>query len=62
MKYVIHSKSERGFWSNSLGWVFNIKDATIFDSSYPKLWKKPTVLTAGNDGEWIVVEYDENFH
>ena len=28
MKYVIHSKSEEGFWNAEQGWVFDIESAT----------------------------------
>lgn len=57
MKYVIHAKSEKGFWQMGFGWVFNIKDATQFTQTEKDaskyLWSKD------NDAEWIVAEYDE---
>lgn len=54
MEYVIHSKSERGFWSNVFGWVYSVKEATIFtntDYSLP--------MTIKMDAEWMPVKYDE---
>lgn len=60
MKYVIHSKSERGFWSNKQGWVYGIGQATKFDDDYVKMWGFPSSCpTLAKDAEWIVVKYDE---
>lgn len=54
MKYVIHSKSEQGFWNNTVGWVYSIRDATLFSQPKGRL-----PITCGNDAEWIVHTYDE---
>jgi hypothetical protein len=59
MEYVIHSKSERGFWSNKDGWGCDIADATRFHEEHVKMWPKPNILSAGSDHEWIVVYYSE---
>ncbi len=60
MKYVIHSKSERGFWSNELGWCFDIESATRFPQSYVKMWTVPIIISTNSDHEWVVVSYDED--
>jgi hypothetical protein len=60
MIYVIHSKSETGFWSNDLGWVFDIEDATEFDEREEHgtmLESTNLPMSAGNDAEWMVVCY-----
>lgn len=63
-KYVIHSKSERGFWSDKVGWCYNINNATTFNKmeaikfSFEGQWK-PKILTKCDDPEWIVSEYGE---
>lgn len=54
MKYVIHSKSERGFWNSNLGWVYQITKATKFPARNYYL-----PVTALMDAEWIVYCYDE---
>jgi len=61
-KFVIHSESEKGFWNNDLGWVFNIKDATQLvpytDGTMPRL-----PMSVKNDAEWIIAGYyDEEDH
>lgn len=58
MKFVIHSKSERGFWSNVTGWVYDIESATRFDAEEVEKYHAPCVITSGNDAEWMVVLYD----
>ena len=55
MKYVIHSKSEEGFWNAEQGWVFDIESATQF-------WDKEVAsvhlpLSRGQDCEWICIYY-----
>ena len=56
-KFVIHSESEKGFWNNDLGWVFNIKDATQLvpcpDGMMPRLPR-----ATKDDAEWIIAQYD----
>jgi hypothetical protein len=59
MKYIIHSKSERGFWSNKTGWVYSIKDATVYDDIRVLKQPKPVILSKENDAEWLVYTYDE---
>ena len=56
MKYVLHSKLNKGFWSNECGWVKDIKSATRFDNDYVKMWPNASII---NDNEWIVVNYNE---
>lgn len=55
--YVIMSRSEAGFWSNNIGWVFDIKDATVFSES--ELLKSRLPISKGNDATWIPVRFDE---
>lgn len=59
MEYVIHSKSEHGFWSNKDGWVCDVADATRFDEKHVKMWKTPNILSSKNDHEWVIVYYNE---
>jgi len=35
--YVILSNSEQGFWSNDMGWVYDLASATRFPSLPPLL-------------------------
>ena len=58
MKYVIHSKSERGFWNNDVGWVYAIHFATQF-SKEEKLKVAQFPLTEGYDAEWLVYTYED---
>lgn len=55
MQYVIHSKSERGFWHNLHGWVYALKDATVF-----KHTNYPLPISVDNDAEWMPVKYSED--
>ena len=59
MKYVIHSKSERGFWNHKQGWVYGIAQASKFVN--PSLINPKFNLpsTKEGDAEWIVYKYDE---
>lgn len=52
---VIHSKSERGFWSNADGWVFRAADASVYTRDEASAGHLP--MTADNDAEWVVIEY-----
>ena len=55
MKYVIHSKSEQGFWAAGRGWSCKkISNAYIF---HKNIYKLPE--SVGNDAEWVPVEYEE---
>lgn len=60
-KYIIHSKSERGFWHNKLGWVYSAASATKYVGfSLDELKTKFRFpITRGNDAEWIVYKYGE---
>ena len=55
MKYVIHSKSEEGFWNAEQGWVFDIDSATQFWSQEKNESTLP--MSAGGDAEWLVIDY-----
>lgn len=57
MKFVIHSKSERGFWHNKLGWVYGAAQATKFTKSEKSFLRLP--LSTNNDAEWYVYKYEE---
>lgn len=56
-KYVIVAESERGFWQNHDGWVFNIEDATVFSGSeiLDPLFTSPYV--PAHDESFICVDY-----
>ena len=52
-KFVIHSKSEGGFWNAGQGWnCSSIYEAYVFSMD---IYKLPE--SKGNDAEWIRVEY-----
>ena len=55
MKYVIHSKSEEGFWNAEQGWVFDIESATQFWDTEVASVRLP--LSRGQDCEWICIYY-----
>ena len=55
MKYIIHSKSERGFWHNKMGWVYRASTATKYTAEQKDNYRLPI----GKDVEWIVFEYSE---
>lgn len=59
MKYVIHSKSERGFYNRQLKWVKYIEKATKFSrlTRFDPMFVTPP--TKNNDIEWIICEYSE---
>ncbi len=57
MKYIIHSKSEKGFWNVKRGWVYNLKQATQFSKETKNKMIKP--FNRANDSKFIVAEYDE---
>jgi len=57
MKYVIHSKSEQGFWSNKTGWVHCICDACFFNQNEITYVTLP--LSQLGDAEWMVYDYGE---
>ena len=59
VEYIIHSRSEHGFWNNEDGWVCDIKDATRFNEDYVKMWSTPSILSKDDDQEWIQVYYNE---
>lgn len=58
MLYVIHSKSEKGFWDNNIGWVFRVSDASLFTQKDKETLNLPN--SVGKDAEWLIVDYDEN--
>jgi hypothetical protein len=57
MKYIVHSKSEQGFWNTKLGWVHSAAEATKF----PVYMNTKMILpvSRGNDSELYVYEYDD---
>lgn len=57
MKYIIHSKSERGFWHSRMGWVYSASTARKFTEQERETLHLP--ISSGNDTEWIVYTYDE---
>jgi hypothetical protein len=62
MIYIIHSKSERGFWNNKLGWVHGAAQATKFGEVTATAEPKCYMIlpkTAKDDAEWIVYKYSE---
>jgi len=54
---VIGSVSERGYFSNENGWVFNVKWA----KKYPSTFNGQLPLTSGNDAQLIDAEKAEDF-
>lgn len=50
-EYVIHSKSEDGFWSNEDGWVDDIDSATVFEAHEAAVSTKP--MSAETDAIWV---------
>lgn len=58
MLYVIESESEKGFWSNEDGWVYDIASATTFTTSDATMSNLP--MSRGNDAKWRVYSYDDN--
>ena len=56
-RLVIHSASERGFWSNGMGWVYSAADASQYTRAEIGEYNLP--LSAGNDAAWVVFEYDD---
>ena len=62
MIYIIHSKSERGFWNNKQGWVYGAAQATKFNEDRATAEPKCFCIlpkTAENDAEWMVYKYSE---
>lgn len=57
MKYVIHSKSEKGFWHKSMGWVHSSDVATKYTVYMNTKIAMPASLC--NDAELHIYEYDE---
>jgi len=57
MKYVIHSKINKGFWNLDFGWASQISAATAYNETEMKRWAL-LVKAMSLDSEWIVVEYD----
>ena len=55
-KWILHSKSEGGFWNNKRGWVYGAGQATKFKGSEVNF--KPTMMGV-LDCEWLPYEYDE---
>ena len=59
-KYVIQSNSERGFWSNKLGWVYGSTTATKFnENDIESINKIGLPVTGSNDAKWQVYSYGE---
>ena len=56
MRYVIHSKSERGFWNNTDGWCVNVNDGDIYGEDQLDQYLP---LSSGNDAEWLCVDYGD---
>lgn len=55
--YVIRSESERGYWSNVMGWVSDLASATRFDSTDYDL-----PISAGRDAQFVTgprVDFEE---
>lgn len=52
--FVIGSESEQGYWSNQLGWVERMKDATQFTAVERDRFSLPT--TSGYDAGWIKLD------
>lgn len=52
--YVIVSESERGFWSNEQGWVFDKDSATVFTAE-EEVQNLP--LSAGDDAQRVPFSY-----
>jgi hypothetical protein len=58
--YVIHSKSERGFWSCNLGWVYSIDDEEVTKyTEEDRIDYLHLPLSKDNDAEWVVFTYGE---
>lgn len=54
---VIRPLSERGYFSNENGWVFNVKWA----KKYPSTFNCQLPMSSGNDAELIDAEKAEDF-
>lgn len=57
MKYVIHSRSEKGFWHKSMGWVHSVDVATKYTVYHNTKIEMPPSLC--NDAVLHIYEYDE---
>lgn len=55
-EYVVHSKKERGFWSNKLGWVYDIESADRYSGD--DVFFKPFIVNVP-DAEWLPVLYKD---
>ena len=55
VRWVIHSKSQGGFWNSKYGWSYYIVAATKYSDNKGNF---PSIGT--NDCEWLPYEYDEN--
>ena len=49
-KYLIHSASEDGFWSNEHGWSC-LRDATMFEETEMHAYSLP--MSSGGDARWV---------
>lgn len=58
MILVIRSQSERGYWSDIQGWVYDVSSATEF---FPPLssWYLP--MSKGNDAEFVPISKAKDF-
>jgi len=55
--YVICSDSERGYWSNEVGWVRDVASATYFDDTE----RAEVTLPLPSDSRWVGLEDAEDF-
>lgn len=58
VEWVIHSRSQGGWWKHDQGWVYCVKQATIFKGEHaPERFNLPTIGV--NDCEWQPYRYDD---
>jgi hypothetical protein len=52
--WVISSESEDGYWSNEIGWVASIVDATHFTVNTQNQPEFNLPMSSANDAEWCL--------
>jgi hypothetical protein len=54
VSFIIHAKSQRGFWNNEIGWVRDAASATVFPCT---TFNFPCIGV--DDCEWLPVAYED---
>lgn len=52
--YIIHSQSERGYWSNEMGWVYTPADADRYTRN-ERIANPNLPLASSMDARWVSV-------